>query len=206
MIITSYIEGTREKIKTLIESIDYDFLICADGGYDIARNYDLKVDLVVGDFDSSKMQIPSNIETVLVPIEKDDTDLRLALSIASMKNPQEIFILGGIGGRVDHTIGNIQNMVQYSKNNLSIEMLDPYQSICIQYPGKKVYCGNKNTKFSVFAYSQKVTGLSYTGAYYPLENHTLTNRFPLGISNEFVDDEIEVSIDSGILVVVRTIL
>lgn len=206
MIITSYVEGSVKEIKKLIDSIDYQYVICADGGYDIAKKVDIIPDLIVGDFDSSNFKIPDDIKTVIVPVEKDDTDLQLALSIAKEKGAKSITVIGGIGGRVDHTFGNVQNIVHYSEDGTDIIMLDPFQSITVQRPGTKVYRGDKNTKFSVFAHSAEVTGITYKGAYYPLDNHTITNSFPLGISNEFLDTEIEVTTKSGILIVVRTLL
>lgn len=206
MIITSYVEGSIEEIKNLIDSIDYQYVICADGGYDIAKKVDIIPDLIVGDFDSSNFKIPDDIKTVIVPVEKDDTDLQLALSIAKEKGAKYITVIGGIGGRVDHTFGNVQNIVHYSEDGTDIIMLDPFQSITVQRPGTKVYRGDKNTKFSVFAHSAEVTGITYKGAYYPLDNHTITNSFPLGISNEFLDTEIEVTTKSGILIIVRTLL
>lgn len=206
MIITSYVEGSVKEIKKLIDSIDYQYVICADGGYDIAKKVDIIPDLIVGDFDSSNFKIPNDIKTVIVPVEKDDTDLQLALSIAKEKGAKHITVIGGIGGRVDHTFGNVQNIVHYSEDGTDIIMLDPFQSITVQRPGTKVYRGDKNTKFSVFAHSAEVTGITYKGAYYPLDNHTITNSFPLGISNEFLDTEIEVTTKSGILIIVRTLL
>ena len=206
LIITSYVEGTLEEIKNLIKQIDYDYVICADAGYKIAEKIGIKSDLVVGDFDSSNGDKPKETETIVVPVEKDDTDLQLALKIAQEKNAKKVVIIGGIGGRVDHTFGNVQNMVHYSEEGMEIIMVDPFQSITVQRPGTRIYKGNKNTKFSVFAHSPEVTGITYKGAYYPLTNHTITNSFPLGISNEFVSDKIKVTIKTGTLIVVRTML
>ena len=206
MIITSYVEGSIAEIKQLVDGLSWDYLICADGGYKIAEKLGLSIDLVVGDFDSSNGQIPEHLKTIVVPVEKDDTDLQLALKLAVEKEPCEIIILGGIGGRVDHTIGNIQNIVHYSSDKTNITLVDPFQSITVQHPGLRVYKGNKNTKFSAFAFTKEVTGVTYEGAYYPLENHTLDYNFPLGISNEFLGDTISVTTKSGILIVVRTTL
>ena len=139
-------------------------------------------------------------------VEKDDTDLQLALKIAIEKGAEEILIIGGIGGRVDHTIGNIQNIVHYSTSGPRIEILDPNQSITVHHPGTYTYRGKEGMTFSAFAYTPEVTGVTYHGAYYPLDNHTLTNTFPLGISNHFLGEEITVTTKSGILIIVRTLL
>lgn len=206
LIITSYIEGSIDEIDNLLKSLSWDYLICADGGYEIAEKLGLNIDLVVGDFDSSNGVIPEHLKTIVVPVEKDDTDLQLALKKAVEKKPREIYILGGIGGRVDHTIGNIQNIVNFSSLVDEITLIDPFQSITVQLPGTRTYKGNKNTKFSAFAFTEKVTGVTYKGAYYPLKDYTLDYHVPLGVSNEFLDDEIEVTTQSGILIVVMTTL
>ena len=182
------------------------YLICADGGLDTARRLGEKPDLILGDFDSLQGDLPTEDEVIRLPVEKDDTDLQLALSLAIENDAKEITIIGGIGGRVDHTIGNIQNIVHYSENGVEINMIDPMQSITVQRPGTRIYKGGAGMKFSAFAHTTEVTGLTYKGAYYPLNNHTITNSFPLGISNEFVDSQIEVSFKTGILIVVRTLL
>lgn len=205
MIITSYIEGEQCRINDLISSTPADFIICADGGLKYAQKAGVIPDLAVGDFDSLGHD-PRGVNVIKVPVEKDDTDLQLALSIAVEKGAGEITIIGGIGGRVDHTIGNIQNIVHYSANNVEINMIDPMQSITVQRPGTRIYKGCSGMKFSAFAHTAEVTGLTYKGAYYPLENHTITNTFPLGISNEFTDSQIEVTFKTGILIVVRTLL
>ncbi len=205
MIITSYIEGEKSKILNLIQETTCDFVICADGGLKFAREAKISVDLTVGDFDSLG-KAPTDTNIVQVPVEKDDTDLKLALDIATDKNPNKIFIIGGIGGRLDHTIGNIQSLVHYTKRGFDIVMLDPNQSICVQLPGTKTYTGNPQTKLSAFAFSDVVTNLSINGGYYPLSNRDINNEFPLCISNEFLENEITISFDSGILLVVRTTL
>lgn len=209
MIITSYIEGDIEEIKDLIVNMERDFCICADGGYDYALLSGITPDLVVGDFDSSDkkfedINFEKSTETILVPVEKDDTDLQLALKLAIERGSTEIAVVGGIGGRVDHTIGNIQNLVHYSREDIEIYLVDPNQYLTVHHPGQRTYSGEKGQTFSAFAFTPEVTGVTYEGAYYPLENHTLTNTFPLGISNHFVDEKITVTTKEGILIVVTT--
>lgn len=206
MIVTSYVEGSIEQIHDLIENTEYDYVICADAGYIIAEKLGLHIDVVAGDFDSSDGNVPEHLNTMIVPVEKDDTDLQLALKLACEKNPDEIIILGGIGGRLDHTIGNIQNIVNYSDASRTITMIDPFQSITVQYPGRRTYRKRGDCRFSAFSFTPEVTGVTYEGAYYPLDDHTLTCTYPLGVSNEFLEDEITVTTESGIMLVVITSL
>ena len=195
----------HKALTFLLEQVAFDYVIAVDGGYQTLLEKKVYPDAVFGDFDSLG-HAPKGDNVIKVPVEKDDTDLQLALSLAIENHAKEITIIGGIGGRVDHTIGNIQNIVHYSENGVEINMIDPMQSITVQRPGTRIYKGGAGMKFSAFAHTPEVTGLTYKGAYYPLNNHTITNSFPLGISNEFVDSQIEVSFKTGILIVVRTLL
>ena len=99
MIITSYIEGEKDKIDELIRDTAADFIICADGGVVYAERAGITPDLIVGDFDSLG-HAPKGDNVIKVPVEKDDTDLQLALSLAIENHAKEITIIGGIGGRL----------------------------------------------------------------------------------------------------------
>ena len=91
MIITSYIEGEQSRINDLISSTPADFIICADGGLKYAQKAGVIPDLAVGDFDSLGHD-PRGVNVIKVPVEKDDTDLQLALSIAVEKGVGEILL------------------------------------------------------------------------------------------------------------------
>ena len=60
----------------------------------------------------------------------------------------------------------------------------------------------KNSYLSVFSLSEESVGVSISGAKYPLQNHTLTRNFPLGVSNEFKQKNTVISIKDGILLIV----
>lgn len=202
VIITSYIDNPID-IKERLNSEDY--VICTDGGYDIAMEQGVCPDLLLGDFDSIKCQIPENVEIKRFRPEKDYTDLDLAMKTAVESGFSELEILGGMGGRLDHTVANIQLLSHYNDYFDSLVMLDG-KNKCFIISSKKVsnfvIKKEDNSYFSLFSLSEKCTGISIKGAKYPLYNHTLTRTFPLGVSNEFIEKSTAISIKDGTLLVV----
>lgn len=201
-IITSYMEN-EISIKEYLHPGDY--IICTDGGYDIALSQDISPDLLLGDFDSIKSELPENIEIKRFEPEKDYTDLDLAMRTAVEAGVTELKIFGGIGGRLDHTVANIQLLYHYNKFFKKLIMLDGSNK-CFILDSEKVrnfvIPREKNSYLSVFSLSEKSTGVSISGAKYPLHDHTLTKSFPLGVSNEFTEKNTAISIKDGILLIV----
>ena len=202
VIITSYIEN-EINIKEYLHPEDY--VICTDGGYDIALSQNISPDILLGDFDSIKCELPENIEIKSFQPEKDYTDLDLAMRTAVESGFSELEIFGGIGGRLDHTVSNLQLIYHYNDFFEKLIMLDGMNK-CFILDSKKlsnfVIPREKNSYLSVFSLSEESVGVSISGAKYPLQNHTLTRNFPLGVSNEFKQKNTVISIKDGILLIV----
>ena len=200
IIITPFLEN---KIKDSVEIRDDDFIICADTSFSEAIRQNIKIDLIIGDFDSGHPQsFPTGIETITVPAEKDDSDTLLCVKEAIKRGFDKIVIAGGIGGRLDHTFANIQTLYYGRVNGVDISISDGKNEAMILYPG--VYDFEKRNGFylSVFAYSEKVAGLNLKGVKYTLENADITNFFPIGLSNEIVSESAEVSFSNGVVLVI----
>ncbi len=202
VIITSYIEDFID-IKESLSSEDY--VICTDGGYDIALSQGVAPDMLLGDFDSIKCDLPQNIEIKRFEPEKDYTDLDLAMKTAMELGFCELEIFGGIGGRLDHTIANIQLLSHYDGCFEKLTMRDG-RNKCFIIGSKKVSNfvieKEEDSYFSVFSLSEKSTGVSIRDAKYTLTDHTLTRDFPLGVSNEFTEKNTVISIKDGTLLIV----
>ena len=84
-----------------------DFVICADSGFLHAKRLGIQPAVVLGDLDSLDTAVPENIEKVIFPREKDETDLQLAVDFALSKGYHRLYVIGAFGGRVDHFLGNI---------------------------------------------------------------------------------------------------
>ncbi|MBQ8767988.1 MAG: thiamine diphosphokinase [Clostridia bacterium] len=182
----------------------YDYIICADSGYDIAKKAGIEPDLLIGDFDSIKT-FPENVSTITLPVEKDVTDTVAAFN-EGMKNGFNSFVLfGGTGGRFEHTFANISLMANASKSGLTFMIIDETHIFrCITNSPLKIERKN-NQQISAFAYGDKAYGVTEKGFYYMLENYTLDPfNGALGTSNHIVDEYGEISVENGTVIVIET--
>lgn len=144
-----------------------DFILCADGGYAHARRMGLRPDLLIGDFDSVKPPEHAGCEVYSYPPEKDDTDMLLALKCGLERGFRDYLILGGLGGRLDHTIANFTVLayaidhgakaVLQDEKNAAILLRDSAISVPV-CPGFKL---------SVFPYGGGAKGVCLRGVKYP---------------------------------------
>lgn len=197
-IITSYIEGDPAQ---LIKGYDPDYILCADGGYDHARRSGISPHYLIGDFDSLKGDLPSDIETITFPPEKDDTDTGLCLQAALELGCDDILIIGGLGGRFDHAAANLQLMAGIADKVRRIAISDEKNYCTILQNGSLRLSKKEGQHVSVLSLSDVSFGVSITGAKYPLSDYTMSRTFPLGVSNEYQDDELTVSVKNGTLLI-----
>lgn len=174
-----------------------DRVICADRGIVHAQKLKIVPDLIIGDFDSYKSQLPENVEILRSVPEKDDTDTMLAVKTAISRGAKKIRIYGALGGRFDHTFANIQTLKFASENGCQAEIADEGNRIMLREKGVHQFRKMDGWYFSIFSYSEELNIKSLRGVKYPLENYLMKNSFPIGVSNEFEADSAELSIDSG---------
>ncbi len=196
-----YIIGSV-KTKIYIDKGKDDLIIAADGGYNEALKNNINVDLLIGDLDSIN-EIPDNIETIKLNKEKDETDTYISIEEAIKRGYNDITLYGCLGGRIEHTIANIQILAKYTKDNIKIKMLSENQNIYIlKENDQKVI--DKNLKYiSLFSYSTNAI-VSLDGFKYNGDNIELTNTFPLGIDNETTNRKGTIKIKKGIVLVIET--
>lgn len=202
IIITSFVDTPFDMAK---EVHDDDIIICTDGGYDIATSYGIVPSLVIGDLDSVKSEIPESIPVVEFPPEKDFTDLQLAIDVAVENGAQDIEVWGGIGGRLDQTIASMQLLTKYTKEVDWLVIRDGANLAFVieARPGKTYKLPPKDGWYlSLFSVSNECTGVTLKGVKYTLDNATLINTFPIGVSNEFTDDIGTLTFETGSLLVV----
>ncbi len=200
IIITPFL---KNKIKDSVSIKEDDFVICADIAFLEAIRQNVKIDLIIGDFDAGHPRnFPTGIETIKVPAEKDDSDTLLCVKEAIKRGFDKIVIAGGIGGRLDHTFSNIQTLYYGRVNGVDISISDGRNEAMILYPGVYNFERRNGYYLSVLAYSEKVTGVNLKGVKYPLENAEITNFFPIGLSNEIISESAEVSFSDGVVLVI----
>lgn len=197
VIFTALCEGELE--KAYADRRENDFILCADAGYELARKAGVKPDVVIGDFDS--MDAPEDEEIIRHPVIKDDTDTILCINHALGKGYRNFLIVGGIGGRLDHTIANLQTLGYLAERNTAARIQDGKQSIWAVKNGK-IRIPRTGGKLSVFALSSRCEGVCIRGAKYDVEDATLVSNYPLGMGNDFTADFAEISVEKGTLLVI----
>lgn len=164
-----------------------DYIIAADGGYRHLKPLMVKCDYFIGDFDSysGTPECPSEA----YPTEKDDTDTMLAVKHGLLKGLDRFVILGGLGGRLDHTIANL-SVLEYLKSHGAEGMLIDEKSVVhLLGTGDSVRPMMSGEYLSIFPFGCDSTVVSISGVKYPLDRYRLHSDFPLGVSNCVTDDD-----------------
>ena len=134
IIITSYVDAPFD-MKQALTQMEDPYIICTDGGFDLAKQAGITPHLLLGDLDSIQSRIPKELPLKTFPPEKDYTDLELAIHTAIEKKASHVEIWGGIGGRLDHTVANLQLLSCYAEQFRSISMHDGQNRCFVQCKG-----------------------------------------------------------------------
>lgn len=178
-------------------------VICADCGYRHALAQGIVPDVLMGDFDSYEGDFPADIPILRHPVEKDDTDTMLAVRYGAEQGCREFHIYGVFGGaRIDHSIANLQMLHTMAEAGLTGVLHHGATTVTVQIPGTVRYPAYRGS-FSLFALTDACTDVTIRGTKYDAEHITLRNSFPLGVSNSITGDCAEVTLGSGLLLVVQ---
>ena len=186
-----------------------DYVIAVDGGLSYCGILNVEPDKIIGDFDSvsekEKEAIRSLQEQVPdlvmeLPVEKDDTDMLVALQYGLELGYTDFRIYAGTGGRFDHTLANIQCLL-YLKNHGATGYLVDGTGMMLVIQNEAVHFRKELEGYlSLFSLGKEAKGVTIRGLKYPLEDYTLTNDYPIGISNEFIGEESSIQVEDGELV------
>lgn len=162
-----------------------DLVIAADSGYKNSKLCGVKPNILIGDFDSIG-EVPSDVEEVLqMPPEKDLTDTQLAVEVAIERGADEIVIISGTDGRLDHTLSNLAILEGLWNRNIRCVLTSGQNRVRYIKNSGHILLREKNFKyFSVIACDSVVKGVSIKGAKYPLNNLKLTKNLQYAVSNE----------------------
>ncbi len=174
------------------------FIIAADGGLEKLRSENISPDLVIGDFDSlGTNPIGSNVMTF--PKEKDDTDTMLAIKEALKRGYEKIYISGGVGGRLDHTVANLQSLIFAVKLGAEAYLCGENETVTVLIGGSAAFSESCSGKISLFCFGDSASGVTIEGLKYTAAGVSLSNMFPIGVSNEFTGSKALIAAESGIL-------
>lgn len=187
-------------IKRLLEKDDY--IIFCDSGLKHMTALGVTPSLIVGDFDSHEN--PSlNVETIVLPCEKDDTDTVFAVKEALSRGFDDFLLIGVVGARLDHTLGNISILLMLDSLGKSAKIVDDYSEMEI-VSGKPAYIDDSFAYFSLLNISGTAKGITVTGAKYPLDNAEITCEYQYGISNEVIPkNTATVTVEEGRLLLLK---
>lgn len=200
-----YIFGAGDRSRHTIELQPDDLVIAADGGFDYLEEIGIRADIVLGDFDSViSYDLPS--DAIRYPRDKDDTDMMIAVKLGLEKGYKVFDIFGGLGGRLDHTIANIQLLTFLSKKGAAGTLYCDDYAIQVVNSGSIVL--GKDTTFnvagnlcSVFALDRHCHNVTIQGLKYEVTGADWYNSEPIGVSNEFTGKRAVVSCTKGSIAV-----
>lgn len=203
--------GTTDKnfIKKHLETNKYDIIIAVDKGLEVLATLKIEPNYIVGDFDSINQAILNQYENMKDKIiklnpEKDLTDTHSSINLAIELKSTNILILGAIGTRIDHTIANIHILKIAMEKNINIKIIDERNEITL-INKNTVLKKDENYKYiSLIPLTTKVKKVTLKGLKYPLDEQTLYIGDSLGISNEQIEQKAEISLQEGILILIKS--
>lgn len=196
-----YIVGAGECFGLDFSKDEGDYIIAADAGYRYLMEAGKVPDMVVGDFDTLKY-LPEHPNVVQLPCEKDVTDTWEAVTRGLDKGYKEFHIYGCTGGRIEHTIANIQLLARIAEEGGSGYLYDEKSILTVIKDSEIAFDESFTGYISVFSLAEKSSGVTIEGLKYETVNVELSNSFPLGVSNEFTGKASKISVDEGCLLIV----
>lgn len=184
-----------------------DLVVAADGGYATAALLEVPVDLLVGDLDSVD---PDDLETARAagtrieqhPVDKDRTDLALALDAVLTGGPADVLLVGGHGGRLDHLLANVALLAAPAYATLRLTALLGDAVVTVIHD-RATLVGSSGELVSLLAMHGPASGVTTTGLRFPLERAMLPVGSSLGVSNVFTGARATVTVTDGVLVAVQ---
>ncbi len=215
IVVCSYLEGTiKEALEFSNWDIDGSTLICADGGLNLVLEEGYYADYLIGDLDSFNkerlncaMEANPDMEIIKLPAEKDHTDTAVAVDFAIKHGCEDVLIIGGMGGRIDHTFAIIQTLASLidlgSEDHFNAYLGNGRNLVFITNDKQINLPKTKGKYFSIFSYGERLKGVTIKNAKYNLDNYNLKNTYPIGVSNEIISDEpVMIEKEEGLALVV----
>lgn len=184
-----------------------DVVVAADSGVDRALALGLHVDIAIGDFDSVTQAGLATVELAGArvdrhPREKDATDLELALDVALAAGPRRILVVGSESGRLDHLLSSLLLISAPRYAGIEVDALLGGTHVHVIH-GSRTLAGVPGELVSLLAVHGPAERVTTQGLAYPLQGETLAEGTSRGVSNVFADPLASVSLEAGVLLVLR---
>lgn len=174
-----------------------DLKIAADSGYENALALGEKPDILLGDFDSLGKKPDADIEILEVPAEKDFTDTQLAVETAIRRGADDVVIIGGLSGRLDHTLSNLSILEDLWAKQIHAVATDGINRIRYIDSSSALIPKSHYKYLSIIAVSDILKGVEIEGCKYPLKNAKINRTFQFAVSNEIVGNCALIAIKKG---------
>ncbi len=182
-----------------------DLRIAADSGYANAKRLGERIDIAVGDFDSfSKQKIDEGVELVELPVEKDLTDSQVCIETAISRGADEIIIIGGLSGRLDHTLANLSILQDLHARHIHGYVTDGNNRAHYIKATSHLIARSAYKYLSLIAVDETCKGVSIKGCKYELKNQPVHRRLQFAVSNEITGNCALVSVKKGGLYVIES--
>lgn len=191
--------GAGEYCGERLDLCENALIIAADGGLRHTEAFSLTPSLIIGDFDSLG-KIPTGRSVIRHPVEKDDTDMALAVKEALSRGCREIVMLGALGGRPDHTLANLTLLRALAREGVFAYLVGKEGVFSAMAAGERLQFDHAVGVLSLFSLTDEAT-VTVTGVKYPLSAGKLKAEVALGVSNEFTEKTAEIALLSGELLV-----
>jgi thiamine pyrophosphokinase len=182
-----------------------DLIICADGGSNHAVNLGIKPNLIVGDMDSISTASLDQFkkcgtEIRQFPRDKDASDLELALQAAIEYSPSEILCMCVLGRREDHSLTNTFLIGRYAGLGNKISILGAaWQAQFVTSRLPCTFTGSAGDILSLIPMVATASGVTANGVKWPLDNASLPWGSSRTVSNEFIAEQVSVTLTDGLL-------
>ena len=179
-----------------------DFYIFCDSGLYHQAMLGVRPNLIVGDFDSHENP-HADVETIVLPCEKDDTDTVFAVKEALRRGFDEFLLIGVVRGRLDHTLCNVSILLMLDSAGKRARILDDYSEMEI-VSREAIQVEDSVLYFSLLNISGTARDVTIRNAKYPLEGAKITSEYQYGVSNEVIPGRTaEVSVGEGRALLVK---
>ena len=182
LIVAGGVLNNAKKILEKIQNLEFNLVVACDSGYDNALKLGINPDFLVGDLDSIKSEISENCQVLKLNVEKDETDLKVAVDIAIEKGFESICIICATGGRLDHFMCNLSILEYIEHQGFYAYILDEYNEISINNNRKITYI-NTSKYVSIIPITKSIK-VSLSNLKYPLFEKTVFRDNIISVSNE----------------------
>jgi thiamine pyrophosphokinase len=188
---------------------DADLVVAADGGADWLAEIGVAPHRLVGDLDSADPDLVARLAESGVavdrhPTDKDASDLELAVSTASAAGADELVILGGLGGDLDHLATNLLMLGSAAAaGRLTSLVHDGTRARMVTGPGQLPILAGIGARVTLLAVGDPAEGVTTRGLRWPLDRARLEPGSSRGLANLVIAAPAEVSLVGGRLLVIE---